>query len=88
MAMALAVSWTMIGQIAVGLCSTSKPASRMPARASSTFARSLATRCGSRIRTSIAFSALHAMVHGSAFEKSVGRPRWMSRSIALREPAM
>jgi len=38
--------------------------------------------------TSIALSALHAIVHGSAFEKSVGRPRWIRRSIALREPAM
>ena len=33
MAIAFAVSWTMIGQIAVGLSRTSKPASRMPARA-------------------------------------------------------
>ena len=65
----------MMGQIAVGLVSTGNPVRKIPSRAYSTFARNFFTRCGSRIKTSIALSALHATLHGSALENSVGRPR-------------
>lgn len=82
MAMALAVSPTMMGQMAVGDSRTSKPASRIFLRASATLSRSLATRSGSFMRISMALLAEQATVTGRAFEKRVGRARWTIMSVA------
>ena len=88
-AIAVAVSPTMMGQIAVGDSRTSNLVWVLIwSRQYLVMSRSFWTRCGSFMSVRIAVLALAATVTGRALLKRVGRPRWMMRSMSCCEPAM
>ena len=87
MEIAVAVSPTIIGHMAVGDANTSNPTSLIPFRAVATLFFNFLTKDGLSTNVSIAAFAEHATVTGNAFEKSVGRPRCTSKATASRYPA-